>query len=98
PFSGDAWIFGSSYQSLTGQEAVGAGFFCLANGSTGSFTVPAAILELLPASETISEDGVSVETGALAVGLTMREECEATGLDVCSLDYTDLQLKQLGYR
>jgi hypothetical protein len=99
PFSGETMIVGSSFTQLTNsEEAFGASFFCLANGSAGSFNIPAAVLQSLPASETISAGGFSFETGNLSVGLSQREQCEAGGLDLCMLSYTDFVAKQVGYR
>jgi uncharacterized protein (TIGR03437 family) len=99
PFSGDAMISGAAFtQLLDTDDAFGAGFFCLADGAAGTFHIPAAVLQLLPASETIDAGGLTIETGTLSFGLSQREECEASGLDVCALSYTDFASKQLGYR
>ena len=98
PTSGEVMISGSSFMQLTGQDAVGAGFFCLADGSAGSFNVPAAILQSLPVSTTFSFQGLSVETGSLLVGSNMRVDCQADGLDACVITYADFVSKQLGYR
>jgi hypothetical protein len=96
--SGEVMIIGNSFMRLTGQQSIGAGFFCLANGSAGSFMVAAAVLQSLPASDTFSEGGFSVETGTLSVGASKRVNCEASGLDVCVISYGDFINKQVGYR
>lgn len=98
PTSAEVMIFGTSFMRLSTQDAVGAGFCCLANGSTGSFTVPAAVLQSLPASTTFSIGSLNVETGSLLVGSTKRVDCQATGLDACVISYADFLSKQVGYR
>jgi len=99
PFSGEVMLSGSSFTQLTNsEESFGAGYFCLADGSTGSFAIPSAVLQLLPASTTFSAGGISIETGTLSVGKFLREECQASGLDVCAVSYTDFVSKQVGYR
>jgi len=98
PTSGEVMISGISFMRLTGQDAVGAGFFCLANGSTGSFNIAPAILQSLPVSATFSFGGLSVETGTLLVGSNKRVDCQANGLDACVVTYSDFVAKQVGYR
>ena len=98
PFSGETMIVGSSIAGIEGDAPYGAGFFCLANGSAGSFNIPAAVLQLLPVSDSISAGGFTFESGVLSVGLNLREECEADGLDMCLINFTDFHSKSLGYR
>jgi len=98
PTSEEVMITGNSFMRLSGQSAAGAGFFCLADGSSGSFTVSPAILQSLPASTTFSAGGFSVETGTLLVGTNKRIDCEADGLDACVIVYSDFESKMLGYR
>ena len=52
-------VNGSSSEYLAGY------FSCRAPTSAGTFTVPPAVLLSLPASSTISEDGVTISTGIL---------------------------------
>ena len=98
PTSEEVMISGNSFMRLTGQDAVGAGFFCLADGSAGSFTVPASVLQSLPESTTFSFGGLSVETGSLLVGTNKRVDCQAEGLDACVIAYSDFAAKMVGYR
>ena len=98
PVNGEVMIVGNSFRRLAGEEAVGAGFFCLANGSAGSFNISAAVLQSLPVSETISEGGFSIETGTMSVGSNKRVECQASGLDVCLINYSDFVNKFVGYQ
>ena len=71
-----AFIFGTSLDLTT---TAGAAFTCLADGSTGSFTVPAAVLLALPPSGIVQ----SIPTGFLGVGITSEPTpFEASGLDV----------------
>ncbi|MCB1020541.1 MAG: hypothetical protein KDC27_11475 [Acidobacteria bacterium] len=98
PFSGQTMIIGSSFQTFNGNEVFGAGFVCLANGQNGSFQIPASVLQLLPASTTFSAGGFTIETGSLSAGKAVTEECQASGLDICMMSYTDFASKQVGYR
>lgn len=98
PFDGEVAIWGTSLQRLDQNNVAGSAFWCLANAATGSFTLDPNVLQLLPASETFSEGGFSFETGTLSVGKFLREQCQADGLDVCVLTFTDSVNKQLGYR
>ena len=98
PINGEVMIVGNSFRRLTGEDAVGGGFFCLADGSSGSFNVSSAVLSSLPASDTISAGSFSVETGTLMVGANKRVECQASGLDACTIVYSDFTAKLVGYR
>jgi len=98
PTSEEVIITGNSFRRLDNQEAAGAGFFCLADGSRGSFTIPAAILQSLPASSVFSIGGLTVETGTLLVGSNKRVDCQADGLDACVIIYSDIVSKLIGYR
>lgn len=98
PTSEEVMISGSSFQRLDASEAVGAGFFCLADGNAGSFTVPASVLQSLPESSTFSFGGFTTETGTLLVGTNKRVDCQADGLDACVITYTDFSSKLLKYR
>jgi uncharacterized protein (TIGR03437 family) len=57
-----ATIQGISYGDATGTTLTGAGFICIVQMSQGSFTVPASILQQLPASPAISAGGFSFIT------------------------------------
>ena len=98
PVGGEVMIVGNSFRRLTGEDAVGAGFFCLADGSSGSFNISSAVLSSLPVSATISAGSFSVETGTLMVGANKREECQASGLDACTIVYSDFTAKLIGYQ
>ncbi len=61
----------------------GAGeFVCVAQGSAGSLTVPAAILSALPPSANISESGITVGGGLIIVNETNTTSSTVAGLDV----------------
>jgi uncharacterized protein (TIGR03437 family) len=99
PFSGETMISGSSIAEIPNtDDFYGAGFFCLANGSAGSFNIPAGVLQALPVSTSLSEGGFTFEFGSLLVGLSKNEQCQATGLDLCLVNYSDLSSKSVGYR
>lgn len=98
PTSEEVMITGNSFQTITGSDTIGAGFFCLADGSAGSFPIPAAILQSLPVSNTISFGGLTVETGTLLVGTNKRVDCQANGLDACVIAYSDFTARLVGYR
>ncbi len=92
-----AFIFGTSLDLTT---TAGAAFTCLADGSTGSFTVPAAVLLALPPSGIVQ----SIPTGFLGVGITSEPTpFEASGLDVgfitsSSIDQISVEELDIIYR
>jgi uncharacterized protein (TIGR03437 family) len=75
-------ITGYSIGGSSQSTAAGAGFTCTADGSAGQFTVPASILEALPASADFSSSILPIATGSLGISSTSAPvSFSATGLD-----------------
>jgi uncharacterized protein (TIGR03437 family) len=75
-------ITGYSIGGATVSTATGAGFTCTADGGAGQFTVPASILEALPASADFSNSILPIATGSLGISSTSTPvPFSATGLD-----------------
>jgi uncharacterized protein (TIGR03437 family) len=75
-------ITGFSIGGTSTSSAAGAGFTCTASGSAGQFTVPASILEALPASANLSTSILSIATGSLGISSTSAPvSFSASGLD-----------------
>jgi uncharacterized protein (TIGR03437 family) len=75
-------ITGYSIGGASTSTAAGAGFTCTADGGAGQFTVPASILQALPASADFSNSILPIATGSL--GISSRGApvpFSATGLD-----------------
>jgi uncharacterized protein (TIGR03437 family) len=75
-------ITGYSIGGASTSSAAGAGFTCTASGSAGEFTVPASILQALPASADFSNSILPIATGSL--GISSRSAAvsfSAKGLD-----------------
>jgi hypothetical protein len=75
-------VTGGNFDTRTGRAAM---FFCTAVASAGSFTIPAYILERLPAS---AADGTSTkgELAVIALPTTPAVSFTATGLDQGSVN------------
>ncbi len=76
-------IGGSS--TTVGSNTVGAQFYCSASPSASSFTVPAAVLLSLPASDLIE----GFASGALIVGGGVYDTFTAPSLDIGTITYAD---------
>jgi hypothetical protein len=75
-------ITGFSIGGASESSAVGAGFTCTADGSAGQFTVPASILEALPASADFSSSILPIATGSLGISSASTPvSFSATGMD-----------------
>jgi hypothetical protein len=75
-------ITGFSIGGTSTSSAAGAGFTCTADGSAGQFTVPASILQALPASANFSNSILSIATGSLGISSTSAPvSFSASGLD-----------------
>jgi uncharacterized protein (TIGR03437 family) len=75
-------ITGFSIGGTSTSNAAGAGFTCTADGSAGQFTVPATILQALPASANLSNRLLTIATGSLGISSTSAPvSFSATGLD-----------------
>jgi hypothetical protein len=75
-------ITGFSIGGASTSSAAGAGFTCSADGSAGQFTVPASILEALPASANFSSSILPIATGSLGIISTSTPvSFSATGVD-----------------
>jgi uncharacterized protein (TIGR03437 family) len=92
-------ITGSSF-TLQGSTPSGATFICWARNSAGSFTVPANILNQLPASTSISQGPISfTQPGTLAVGSSgSGVRAQATGVDYLIVNYDWTTSTQVPYK
>jgi hypothetical protein len=80
PANSEVYITGSSVRT---NPQVGASFVCIAPGSAGQFTIPAAVLLQLPATEG------ATPTAALSVGATSNAvRFNASGLDIGVLTHS----------
>jgi len=77
-------IFGYSV-TMVAETPIGAGFFCAAQASAGTFNIPAAVLQSLPASDLIQ----GVPLGFLTVGGYVVDSFSAADLDLRSIVYAD---------
>ena len=85
-------IFGYSATMAHGTQ-VGAGFFCAADASAGSFTIPAAVLQSLP----MSQLNQGVPLGGLIVGGYVTGGFNAADLDVRTIVYSDSTVVSVAY-
>lgn len=83
----DGYVTVSGY-SIGGSVAapVGASFSCLANGASGSFAVPAIVLQALPATAVPGESAPNAQLTVSASGTPVA--FTTSGLDYGSLNYT----------
>lgn len=93
--SGLVVIDGSSANPST---RAGAGYFCVAPASAGTFTVPAWVLSALPASGPASD--FAVPAGFLQVGMTLASPArfQARGVDAGYINWSVLQMKLVNYQ
>jgi len=81
--SGTVQITGFSIGGSSSNSAVGAGFTCTAPAGPGQFTVPAEILQALPASANFDTSVLEVATGSLGISqMSAPVIFTATGLDL----------------
>ena len=94
--SGAEYIFvnGFSVQNAESDAAAGAGFICHAPAAGGSFDVPAAILGLLPVSDTVE----GAPTGTLSIGIGLDNRFTANGLDQGIISHQDVETKNVAYQ
>jgi hypothetical protein len=85
-------IFGYS-ATMVGGNTVGAGFFCAAQASAGSFTIPAAVLQSLPQSQL----NQGFPLGALSVGGYVTDTFNAADLDVRTIVYANSTFATVKY-
>ena len=84
-----------SGSSIALSASRGAGFICRQQAAAGTFTVPAAVLTALPASQTQEQ----IPSGLLSVGTVSRTvRFSATGLDIGLLNYSATNTKMVSYR
>lgn len=88
-------IFGTSANTSSQASAT---FECLANGSAGTFTIPAMVLSSLPASGTGAD--VNAPIGSLAIGTSLSAPARFTarGIDVGFFNWTHLSVKNVNYQ
>lgn len=78
-------ITGFSSGGSSQSSAAGAGFTCTASGSANQFTIPASVLQALPASANFSNSILSVVTGSLGISSSSAPvSFSASGLDMGS--------------
>lgn len=85
-------IFGYSATMANGNQ-VGAGFFCAADASANSFTIPAAVLQSMP----ISQLQQGFPLAGLTVGGYVTGGFNAADLDVRTIVYSDSTVVSVGY-
>lgn len=79
---GTVQITGFSVGGATASDAAGAGFTCTAPGNANQFTVPASVLQSLPASASFNTSILSIATGSLGISSSSAPVWfSATGLD-----------------
>jgi hypothetical protein len=81
--NGTVQITGFSVGGTSQSDAAGAGFTCTASGNANQFTVPASVLQALPASANLNGSILSVATGSLGISSSSAPvSFTATGLDL----------------
>ena len=81
--NGTVQITGFSIGGTSQSNAAGAGFTCTAPGSANQFTVPASVLQALPAIANLNGSILSVATGSLGISSSSAPvSFTATGLDL----------------
>jgi len=75
-----AVIISGTSTTPVGSDTIGAGFFCVAPASAGTFTVPGAILSALPASTATA--GSIVPPGLLFLGSGVEKDFSTPDLDL----------------
>jgi hypothetical protein len=84
-------IFGWSAASIDPDNVFGRAFHCIADSSSGSFTIPARVLMSLPDNPLVQGMG----SGAIVVGGIKVVPFEAGGTDLNMISYAD-QTTQIG--
>ncbi len=94
PANSTVQIFGFSAYEQSDDATAGAVFICRGDGSSGSYTIPAAVLSALPASAPPQ----GLPTGVLGVGSLGYDSFTADGIDQGNVSQIDINVSAVTYQ